>query len=191
MGLRRGFKKEAEATAEEVRTELGLQSMDRLDPMVLAESLCIKVVSLASLGDEAAGAVAYFTTSDPGAFSAATVFDGNRRLIVHNDDHAPGRQASNISHELAHGLLLHKPTPALDDRGCRLWDPVVEEEADWLAGCLLIPAAAALEAARRGLSVAELAAHFGVSEKMADYRLNITGARVIALRSQRYRATRS
>lgn len=43
------------------------------------------------------------------------------------------------SHEASHGPPHHPPTPAIDDRGCRDWRKEIEDEADWLAGVLLIP----------------------------------------------------
>jgi Zn-dependent peptidase ImmA (M78 family) len=42
-----------------------------------------------------------------------------------------------VAHELAHGLLLHEPRHAIVD-GCRDYRQE-EVEANWLAGCLLIP----------------------------------------------------
>ncbi|MEU9012054.1 ImmA/IrrE family metallo-endopeptidase [Streptomyces sp. NPDC048479] len=70
--------------------------------------------------------------------SALTVHAGPRRHICVNDAHEPPRQNSSISQELSHALLLHPPGPARDATGCRHWDGDVEDEADWLAGSLLI-----------------------------------------------------
>jgi Zn-dependent peptidase ImmA (M78 family) len=98
-----------------------------------------------------------------------------------------GRQGSNVAHELSHGLLLHPPTPPLDDSGCRLWDQSVEDEAAWLAGCLLITEDGALFIARNGMSLTDAATKFGVSEKMVEYRLNVTGARLRVARARRFR----
>lgn len=132
---------------------------------------------LADYAEDAPLAHRHFGEVETGAFSAATVFDGPRRTIVHNDSHVPGRQASNLTHELGHALLLHDPTPGLDDRGCRLWNQNIEDEAQWLAGALLVTEDAALWIARGGASVAAAALRLGVSEQMITYRLNVTGAR--------------
>ncbi|MDD7814486.1 ImmA/IrrE family metallo-endopeptidase [Mycobacterium sp. CSUR Q5927] len=175
MALRRGFKAEANSTADEVRGELGLHYLDALDPWALAEHLEIPVRDLSDL-TYAEGGAQYFTEVEPSAFSAITVFLGARRLIVHNDAHAPGRINSNLTHELAHGLLLHPPTPALDDRGCRHWNQDIEDEASWLAGALLVPERAALSVARGRRIVEEAAEDFGVSAQMMRWRLNATGA---------------
>jgi Zn-dependent peptidase ImmA (M78 family) len=54
-------------------------------------------------------------------------------------------------------------------------DPEQEEEANWLAGCLLLPRPLLLTAVRRGQSADELAAANGVSPQMAQFRLNASG----------------
>jgi len=104
-------------------------------------------------------------------------------------DESPARRNSNIAHEAAHGLQLHPPTPALDDRGCRLWDQDIENEAQFLAGALLLTEDAALVVARGRFTMAEAAARFRVSSEMIQYRLNITGAvkRVERARAAGYR----
>ncbi len=190
MGYRRGFKSEANGIALDVREELGLQALDRLDPVRLADHLAVPVIPLSAFGRDAPLAVQYFRRADTGAFSAVTVFAGHRRTIVHNDFHSAGRQASNLVHELAHALLHHEPTPALDDRGCRLWNQNIEDEAQWLAGALLITEDAALWIARGGCSISDGAARFGVSDVMVTYRLNVTGARKRVARMRGFRIVR-
>jgi Zn-dependent peptidase ImmA (M78 family) len=189
MAFRRGFKTEANSLARDVRSELCLGALDRLDPYVLTEHLAIPVVALSSMVAASQGA-AHLLNKDPGAFSAVTVFAGSKRTILHNDGHSDGRVSSNITHEAAHGLLQHRPTPAMDDRGCRLWDQDIEDEAQFLAGALLVPEDAALSIARGRFSKPEAASHFGVSEKMIQYRLNVTGAvgRVERARRAGYRS---
>jgi len=117
MAFRRGFKAEAEQIAQEVRADLGSSLRDRLDPLRLAHELDIPVWPLSRLPtaiphlDDIADAVAYLSLTDRAALSAVTVFSGTARVIVHNDAHAPARQASNLTHELAHALLLHPQPP--------------------------------------------------------------------------------
>lgn len=126
---------------------------------------------------------------EPEAFSAVTVFRRSARTVVHNDEHVVVRQTSNVGHELAHGLLLHPPTAALDDHGCRLWDQNIEDEATFLAGALLITEDAALYVARTNMTIADAATHFAVSHQMINYRLNITGARLRVARARARRAS--
>ncbi len=184
MAYRRGFKSEANAIAREVRAELGLWAHDRLDPWELAPHLDVRVIALSAFGGDAPQAVRHFTEMDIGAFSACTVFAGRRRTIVHNDRHSFGRQVSNVTHELSHALLLHDPTPALNDRGCRFWNQSTEDEAQWLAGALLVTEDAALRVARGHIPPVVAAQELGVSERMIVYRLNVTGARQRVARSR-------
>lgn len=176
MGLRRGFKTEAEAIAADVRRELGLAPYQPLSPWVLAEHLGVPLLKLSALRAAAPDAVQYLLRNERGAFSAVTVFRDAKRLVVYNDGHSVGRQASDLAHEIAHALLLHSPHSALDENGCRVWSPTMEEEADWLGGALLVPGDAAYTVARRGTALPDAAREYGVSVTMMRYRLNVTGA---------------
>src|SRR5437762_2875788 len=100
MALRRGFKTEAMGVARDIRAELRLGPTDVFDPRVLAEHLAIPIVPLSDFVKEIPAAVQYFRGRGDGEFSAATIFADTERLIVHNDVHAPGRQANDLSHEL-------------------------------------------------------------------------------------------
>lgn len=177
MTLRRGFKSEANSIARSTRSELGLLFEAKLDPWILAEHLAIPLIPLSQIRADAPHAVHYFTKVSQSEFSAVTVFKGTKRVIVYNDSHSIGRQASDIAHELAHGLLLHVPGPALNDYGCRNWDEEMEEEADWLCGALLISEEAALKIVRSRLTSEAAATHYGTSKKMVEWRVGITGAR--------------
>lgn len=173
--LAKGFKSQAESLAEEVRAELGLRVFDRLDPLRLAAHLEIPVWPLSALTaqtDMRAEDVSVLVDRDASPLSAVTVFDGSRRVIVHNDSHTPGRQASNLCHELAHGLLLHPATPALDERGLRNWDQAIEDEAAYLGATLLVPGKAARGAITRGMQPAEVARKYGCSVELANWRLS-------------------
>lgn len=183
--MRRGFKKEAKEIALQIRRDLKLSLTAPFDPWVLAEWLGIPVVRLSDFRKSAEGAYRYFSELGRSEFSAVTVFDGSRRLIVHNDFHAPARQVSNVCHELAHGLLLHTPTPILDDKGCRYWSKEIEDEANWLSGVLLVPDEAAIAVVKRGMDLALAASYYGVSVPMMTFRINVSGARIRVQRLSR------
>ena len=175
MGYRRRFKTESNDLAAEIRSELDLSAYDPLDPRILAEYLCIPIWNLSDLVADGP-AIAPLLGAEAEQFSAVTVFAGPRRTIVHNDAHSANRQNSNLAHELAHGLLGHPATPALDNKGCREWNQDIEDEATWLAGVLLISEAVTLAVARGRWTKAEAATKFGVSPQMLQFRLNATGA---------------
>ena len=174
--MRRGFKTEANAIAREVRAELSLSRTSPLNVWRLAEHLEIPVISLSSFHRAAPDATRLFLNGGQGMFSGVTVFRGPRRTVVFNDAHDPGRQSSDVAHELSHGLLLHTPTAAIDGRGCRVWARETEAEANWLSGALLIPEEAAIHIVRRGWSKRDAATMYGVTPKMIQYRINVTAA---------------
>lgn len=184
MKLRRGFKTEAEDLSLELRAELELSPSQRLDPHSLGEHLGIPILGMDEVGRKGGVAdAAKILRTRSSEISAFTVFRGSARLVVHNDRHAPARQASNITHELAHCLLEHPPAPAISPEGCRYINPVVENEATWLGAALLVPRQGALELMSAGRKVVDLAAHYGVSEQLCRWRVNITGiARQLARR---------
>jgi len=188
MALRRGFKAEAHKIAREIREELKLTPAAPLDPWKLAEYLEIPVLPLSDMEKLAPEAVHYFSAVNTSEFSAMTVFDGTKRIIVHNDVHTKGRQSNDVSHEISHGLMLHPPSPALDVSGCRNWNQDIEDEANWLSGALLISDEAAFNIVLRKMSIAEAAALYGVSEKLVRWRISVTGAHQ---RVARYRQRRN
>ena len=191
MPPRRGFKAEANALAAEVRGELGLGPYDRLDPHDLARHLGVPVIRLSELV-ATCSAADHFLTIEPETFSAATVFEGRHRMVVHNDAHSDARQSSDLIHELSHGLLLHPPVPALDAKtGCRNWNSALEDEANWLAGALLVTPQMALATARGRFTLGQAQHRLGVSSKMLRWRMNITGANIRANRERAARLHRS
>ena len=191
MAYRRGFKTEAHALAVEVRAELDLNPTDRLDPFKLADHLEVPVLPLTALRESNPDCVRHFTQVEPEAFSGVTVFSGQRRMIVYNDAHVPGRQRSDVAHELAHALLMHPPAHALDEGGCRNWNADLEDEANFLGAALLVSEEAALDIVRRSLTIAHAAENYGVTPKLMQWRINATGALKRIQRSRDYRRQRS
>lgn len=186
--LRRGFKAEAERISLEIRKEIGLTAHDRLDCMILAETLGVPVIKLSALVSSGASSASVSILMRGSAkFSALTVTDGSRRLIVYNEKHPPGRRANSLAHEISHILLEHPAVPALGEGGCRYWNSVHEEEADWHAGALLVPREGALRWLYNGGTNADGAEHFGVSLPLFEWRINHSGARRQVLHGLRKR----
>jgi Zn-dependent peptidase ImmA (M78 family) len=182
MTLRRGFKSDANNIALEARAELGVPAHSSICPFSLAENLEIPVFTLeglASLDPSVREHTKLLAGRQRSAFSAITVFDGCRRCIIHNDRHAPVRRRSNVSHELAHALLMHPPHPPFCSAGSRIYKRELEEEANWMGPVLLVSNEAARWAMVQGISVTEAAKHFGVSEDLMEFRLRMSGARQI------------
>ncbi len=174
--LRHGFKAEAERFALSLRAELDLGPMACLDPVSLAAHLEIPVISLEELRHDGATSrnIARLMGSTSG-FSALTICEGTRKLIVYNPRHPPTRRANSVVHEVSHVVLEHPPAPALGEGGCRYWDSRLEAEADWQAAALLVPRNGAFAWLRAGKNLSDGAANFGVSLALFRWRVNQTG----------------
>lgn len=177
--LERGFKAWAERTAAAVRQELGLSPVERLDPRLLAERLCVRLVSPRDFPDLPQDVVAQLLDRDATGWSAATLMIRDTAIVIYNPMHSRGRQASNIVHELAHIMLKHEPARVVfsqdEQMATRTFDPRQEDEANWLGWTLLLPRDALVAARRRRMAKAEIAQEYGVSENLVRYRLQVTG----------------
>ncbi|MET8524707.1 ImmA/IrrE family metallo-endopeptidase [Micromonospora sp. NPDC005172] len=168
--------------AIELREEVGVGIHDVFDPYQLAKLYGIQVISLSSSGCSEE-ALQHFQVKRPDVFSGALVPFNNGAIILENDLHLPERKRSTCSHEMAHVVLEHPFTAALvNERGCRVANREHEQEAAELSGELLLPFEAAKLLARRRASDEEAAKRFAVSVDFARWRLNSTGARIIASR---------
>lgn len=177
MKYRRGFKTEANSYARDMRSELGVEPHGSLCPWKLADHLGYIVVKLSDFSTAEPKAVTYFTSgSGQAEFSAVTLPNDGAPWIIHNDSHSVGRQAANLAHEAAHGLLCHQPAPLTDARGVRIFDREQENEANWLGPALLISDEAALHIAEQGLMHAVACERYGVSLELLQMRLRVTAA---------------
>lgn len=186
MAFPHGFKAQANRISVGLRTQMGLADYAPIDLEVLAERLRVTVVRLSDFAATCPDQVAQLTGRDPTGFSAMIfpVGDGRSVAIV-NDGHSRGRQNSNLAHELAHRLLTHSPEQVNNCAGCRNFDSAVENEASFLAGCILIPDAAARRIVHSGIDSDTAQSQYGVSRQMLDWRLNVSGARIRHQRAQR------
>lgn len=176
--MRRGFKAEAERTAADYRSRIGCSDLDALDISEMARVLAVKIIPADELVD--LERLKQLDEIQPGALSAGTFNVAGRRIVVFNPLNSKGRQRSDLAHELAHIILRHKvrTIESVGDLKLLTCDAVQEEEADWLAGCLLLPRPLLLQCARNGLSPEQIARKHGTSEHMARFRLNASGVLV-------------
>ena len=190
MALRRGFKSEAERIAARLRDQLGVLANEPIQLENLAALLGVEIRA----GDELVPRERFadLDARQPDAFYACTLQPSpDLKVIVFNPISSKPRQNSDVAHELAHIILNHALSriERLGDITFLSGDIAQEEEANWLAGCLLLPRPFLLASVRRGLSALEIAEASGVSDQMAQYRLNVTG--VTRQRSPRRRGGNS
>jgi len=194
--FKRGFKTACERIALDKRAQLGVQPTDPIDPRALAAKLGIRVLTPHDVPGVSATCLRTLLDDDPDSWSAVTLRLGaHGDLIIVNCSHSVARQASDVVHELAHVLLAHNPTRidvAADQQLLlRTHDPQQEDEAAWLAGCLLLPRPALLLIARDAGVRADAARRYGVSVEMLTYRLRVTGVEVQARRGTRWGSRRA
>jgi IrrE N-terminal-like domain len=186
--FRRGFKSWCEETALNVRQHQGLASAAPLSPFVLARELRVEVIDPADLKDLPEDVRRRLIGQHSDCWSAITIPGKRRPLIVYNPSHSAARQNSDLMHELAHIFLGHKPTMLFvdpnTDLALRTHDKAQEEEANWLAGCLLLPREVLLHIKSTGLSDESACRQYGVSAKMMSYRMNVSGVNLQQRRSQ-------
>lgn len=185
MAFRRGFKAEANWYSRSFRKDLGLELNEPLCPFTLAEHLALPVKKLSDFKAEAPHAVA-FLMAKRGAryFSAVTIFPDDRRVIIHNDAHDLVRQHANLAHEISHAVLQHPPMEPFTEAGMRNVNEDFEDEASWMGPALLVSEEAALSIARRGISLSQAAAEYGVSTQLMRMRLSVTKAQFRVSRSR-------
>lgn len=170
--------------AQVVREETGCGRLEPFDPWAWSADNGVPFLSLNDL-DISAEARRHFTVDRPGAWSAALTRAGMQHLVIYNPSHSAERTRSNLAHEVAHFAAEHELSDAwMDDSGqCGATSKPDEEEATELASALLVPAEVAKAHAIRGDSAEALAARYGVSAKMANWRMQMSGGPTIAKRS--------
>lgn len=177
--LRYGFKIWAENSALGIRRRLGLKPIDPLDMRDLATHLGVRVIKPEDVPGLEEAVLNRLLKEDPSSWSAVTIRTEKQTIVVVNSTHSPARQASNIAHELSHLLTGHDGSKTGITEGGHLlagYDRQQEDEAGWLAGCLLLPREACMHIKRQGLSVEASTAKYGISPEMLRFRLNASGA---------------
>lgn len=188
--FRRGFKAWAEQTSVRVRQQLKIPSSSPLNPLQLARLLGVPVLSPDELLELSGTIRNRLLRQYRDHWSAVTVTNGRSHLIVANSAHAKTRRNSNLAHELAHIILDHEPSMMFmspkSGMAIRTHNEEQEDEANWLAGCLLLPREALLSIRRRGLPDEDVCSEYGVSPAMLRFRVNSTGVDVQLRRSRKH-----
>ena len=178
----RGFKTWCENYSVQQRRDMGLAAHEPLDARKLAAHLGVRVWIPGDIPGLSAETLAILLRSDgvtPSCWSAVTLIAGSSKVIILNSSHSAARQSSDLMHELAHLIRGHVAQEVdLSEEGLMLlkdYDKQYEDEADWLAGCLLLPRDALLSIKRRRLEAIEAATMYGISQRMLSYRMAVSG----------------
>ncbi|CAN7308017.1 ImmA/IrrE family metallo-endopeptidase [Pararhizobium sp. LjRoot238] len=190
--MRRGFKTQAEKISQSLREKLNLSVRDKIDPKSFLESLGFFVWTPAEVPGIGPDHLAQLTIHDRDSWSGVTIREEGATAIIINSTHPPTRQANTLMHEWAHIELRHKPNRVdRSEAGLLLlsdYPPDFEEEADWLAGAVLMPRDGLVHFRGRGMSNDDIAGQYGVSLELATWRLRMTGVeRQMQARGQYYK----
>lgn len=186
----RGFKTWCENVAVEIRRELKLEKIDPLQPEQLAAHLGVTLCTPRGIHGLSPRPIKILLGSEKDSWSAITLSSANQDLVIYNSSHSPGRRSNDIMHELAHILLGHEAARVMFSPGSqmalRAYDEGQEEEATWLAGCLLLPRDALVHIKKSGLNESMAAIRYHVSPRLLAYRLDISGVNAQFKYGRRY-----
>lgn len=168
------FKLNAEQTASDMRSAMGLSKHAPLCAFKLAEHLGIAVKSIYNYGIPRDGE----TYSD---WSAALIYSkSGKPIIIHNKMRSLPRQQSDIMHEISHyncgHPLAEHPLEFLVPTTMLSVNPIHEEEALYLGATLQLPHVALAQAIyHEKMTLQDIAKRYIASQQMVRYRINITG----------------
>ncbi|HEX7846698.1 MAG TPA: ImmA/IrrE family metallo-endopeptidase [Chitinophagaceae bacterium] len=178
--LPRGFKTTAEKLSEQYRKEMGISIFAPLDAFALADYLDVQVFSVDEMFIGKLDHPEYQTMSDTQRFSAMRTYNkAEEKLIIHNTNHSPYRQQSNLMHELAHFIRNHEISDevaqACAQFNLHYYNPLHEEEAKFLGGCLQITIPGLRWKLKNHCSIEHISEYYNASIEMVKYRIKITG----------------
>lgn len=157
---------------------MGLTPMAVIDPWVYSASLGVVVLAFDALKLEPRHCEQLLVKDDE-SWSGLTLKEGGTHFVVLNPSHMVERQRNTLVHELSHIQLGHVPGRVdISSSGLMLlsdYPDDQEQEADWLAGAILLPRDALYHHRSRGLTSSEIAHAYGVSQQLSDWRLRMTG----------------
>jgi Zn-dependent peptidase ImmA (M78 family) len=162
-----------------MRSELGLGPDSPLSAFDLAVKFDTTLWSERDINGVNANDINQLTNADADSWSAFTIRIGSDHLVVFNSSQSIPRRNSVVMHELAHIILGHELTSAsLTEDGHFVpttYDQDQEDEADWLAGTLLLPRPALLAIRKHHLDDYAASERYMVSQQMLTWRFRMTG----------------
>ena len=185
----RGFKTWCENTSLSFRKTLGFKKDDPLSPYVLAKHLNVPLLSPSDIVGLSQNSINLLLGSSDSFWSAVTIYSNNSELIIYNPKHSDGRQSNTLMHELSHIIIGHSPSQSIHsiETGIMLrnYNKDHEDEADWLAGALLLPRNALINIKWSGASTADACGKYTVSAKLLNWRLDKAGVNKMYYRANK------
>lgn len=182
LGKLSGSVREFEKSALRIRKFVGLSLYDKLDPYDLAARLGMRVIEikeLPNISDQTARTLLLEKACEWSGASSGKLPDGSA-LIVLNMTQSPQRRKATLMEEICHVLLGHQRNRLSSDLlGSRDYNKKDETEAYGVGAAALVPFAGLCHFVAQGLSLAEIARHYDVTKPLIEYRVRITGLRLV------------
>ncbi|HRD68111.1 MAG TPA: ImmA/IrrE family metallo-endopeptidase [Candidatus Competibacter sp.] len=179
MAFRRGFKSQCERRSVEFRKQVGASAIAPLLAGDLARALGVTVWSTDQVSGVTREHLDVLNDQADDSWAALTMRVGSSNLVIYKPVQSVGRRNNAVMHELAHIILGHELARAcLLDDGSLVpgnFNQEQEDEADWLAGTLLLPRPALLSIRERHLIDSEACQTYEVSQDMLAWRIRMTG----------------
>lgn len=174
----KGKAEQIERQAISAKRCFGLPDGAAIDPRVVAQRIGVPLVDQyaqfnvlpSEIRDQILGVVSQ-------QWSAATIEGPAGPLIVVNPTHAPTRIKVTLAEELAHLVIGHPPSKIDPSTGMRTYNTSVEEEAFGVGGALVMPYGQLFRLVKEARPLSEIAGTFGVSQMLANCRINRAGLR--------------
>jgi len=179
VAFRRGFKSQCERRSVEFRKQVGAAPTAPMLARDLARVIGVTVWSTTQIAGISREHLDVLNDQADDSWAALTMRVGASNLIVYKPVQSAGRRNNAVMHELAHIILGHELAQAcLLDDGSLVpgnFDQEQEDEADWLAGTLLLPRSALMLIRERHLVDSDACLEYGVSQDMLNWRIRMTG----------------
>lgn len=175
-----GFKTKAENLALQYREEIGISKFNPLSASRLAQHLDIPIFTVEEAFEGNKNHPAYLVMSDTSKFDALWMpNEDGERIIIHNSNHSPYRQQSNLMHELAHIILEHR-IPDEIGKICYLYNlhyynKIQEAEAKYLGACLQITKPSILWVKKNKWPENKISEYYSASNDLVRFRCNMIG----------------
>jgi Zn-dependent peptidase ImmA (M78 family) len=163
----------------ELRKTHGLEATDPFPAIKFATALGVTVWRERDVRNLSGADLKQLTVEEADSWSAFTLRSDTNHLIVYNSSQTDYRVNSVVMHELAHIMLGHELTSAgVTEDGHLIptsYNQDQEDEADWMAGTLLLPRPILLKIRQANMSEEAATHFFQVSSDMLTWRLRMTG----------------
>ena len=177
--MRRGFKSQCEKRSLEIRKRMDLNPTSSLSAFDLAAHEDVKVISALEVGGLSESDSSQLCNEEDDSWSALTIRIQSKHLVIYKPISNKPRINSVVMHELSHIMLGHELESAgMSEDGHLIpsnFNQEQEDEADWLAGTLLLPRPALLSIKKSEMSDQDAMQLYSVSRQMLTWRVRMTG----------------